>query len=198
LTAIPSIDKNGSDAVRVEGVSKKFSRSLKRSLWYGVKDIVRESLALPPYKGQLRASEFWAVNNISFNVKRGECIGVVGANGSGKTTLLRIISGLIKPNAGCVGAIRTPIVVPRRMIAMIPIGAYSNPKEGGISYQKNIPAINTIFRARLNSVSQALASTRASLGKLTLDNIFLDLLRAAIGPLRDSENVCQSTMLITM
>lgn len=102
MTAIQSIDTNGSYAIRVEGVSKKFSRSLKRSLWYGVKDMARESLALAPSKGQLRASEFWAVSNVNFNVKRGECIGIVGANGSGKTTLLRIISGLLKPSAGCV------------------------------------------------------------------------------------------------
>lgn len=65
-----------------------------------MQDIVRESLALPPYKGPLRPTEFWALDNINFNVKKGECVGIIGANGAGKTTLLRIISGLIKLNAG--------------------------------------------------------------------------------------------------
>ncbi len=71
-------------------------------MWYGVQDMVRESLALPPYKGPLRSTEFWALDNISFDVNKGECVGIIGANGAGKTTLLRIISGLIKLNAGCV------------------------------------------------------------------------------------------------
>lgn len=40
------------------------------------------------------------LNNISFSVKPGDCIGIVGANGTGKTTLLSIISGLSKPDSG--------------------------------------------------------------------------------------------------
>lgn len=124
MTKIQFTNKTGSYAVRVEDVSKKYSRSLKRSLWYGAKDIVRESLAMSPNNGQLRASEFWAVKNANFNVKRGECIGIVGANGSGKTTLLRIISGLLKPSVGCVE-------INGKVAPLLALGAGFNPVLSG-------------------------------------------------------------------
>lgn len=50
--------------------------------------------------GKLRSGEFWSLKNISFSLKRGETLGVVGLNGAGKTTLLRILAGQILPDAG--------------------------------------------------------------------------------------------------
>lgn len=84
----------------VKGVSKKFCRSLKRSLLYGVQDIATELLGTRKESDKLRPQEFWALKDISFELRRGEAIGLVGKNGSGKTTLLRIISGLITPDSG--------------------------------------------------------------------------------------------------
>ena len=46
------------------------------------------------------AEEFWAVKDVSFELKRGECLGLIGRNGAGKTTLLRMLNGLIKPDKG--------------------------------------------------------------------------------------------------
>ncbi|WOO35448.1 ABC transporter ATP-binding protein [Anaerocolumna sp. AGMB13020] len=51
-------------------------------------------------KGNLMYEEFWALKDISFEVKRGEKIGIVGLNGSGKSTLLKLISGVMKPTKG--------------------------------------------------------------------------------------------------
>ncbi len=48
----------------------------------------------------LRPKEFWAVHDVSFELKRGECLGLIGRNGAGKTTLLKMLNGLIKPDAG--------------------------------------------------------------------------------------------------
>jgi lipopolysaccharide transport system ATP-binding protein len=64
--------------------------------------------------------EFWALNDVSFELRRGEAVGLVGPNGSGKTTLLRIISGLIRPDTGSVE-------VNGRLAPLIALGAGFNP-----------------------------------------------------------------------
>jgi lipopolysaccharide transport system ATP-binding protein len=86
----------------VNGVSKKFCRDLKRSLLYGVQDITADLVGLRRESDRLRPKEFWALQNVSFQLRRGEALGLVGKNGSGKSTLLRVIAGLIKPDAGSV------------------------------------------------------------------------------------------------
>ncbi|MFM7325228.1 MAG: ATP-binding cassette domain-containing protein, partial [Nodosilinea sp.] len=85
--------------VKVTGVSKKFCRDLKKSLWYGVQDIGSELVGRPP-QASLRQDEFWAVRDISFELHRGQCLGLIGHNGAGKTTLLKMLNGLIKPDRG--------------------------------------------------------------------------------------------------
>lgn len=87
--------------LEVDTISKKFCRDFKRSLLYGVTDILGE-LFPNSSKPALRRKEFWALRNVSLNLKRGECIGLVGANGSGKSTLLRIINQILKPDEGTI------------------------------------------------------------------------------------------------
>ena len=106
--------------VKVEGVSKKFCRSLKKSLWYGLQDMAAEAFGGNHRHEQLRESEFWAVNDVSFELRRGECLGFVGRNGAGKTTLLKMLNGLIKPDKG-------KITMRGRVGALIALGAGFNP-----------------------------------------------------------------------
>ncbi|HEX7027313.1 MAG TPA: ABC transporter ATP-binding protein [Gammaproteobacteria bacterium] len=107
--------------IKVENVSKKFCRNLKRSLWYGLQDFRSELFSRPHGgDGELRKDEFWAVKDVSFELKRGECLGVIGRNGAGKTTLLRMLNGLIKPDQGC-------IEMRGRVGALIALGAGFNP-----------------------------------------------------------------------
>ena len=114
------MESTGEILVEVKGVSKKFSRDLRRSLWYGVGDIFRAVLAVPAKENHLRKSEFWAVRNVSFELRRGECLGLIGRNGAGKSTLLKMLNGLIVPDSGS-------IVMHGKIGALIELGAGFNP-----------------------------------------------------------------------
>jgi lipopolysaccharide transport system ATP-binding protein len=107
--------------IKVEDVSKKFCRSLKKSLWYGMQDLGREITGRHHGgDGELRPDEFWAVKDVSFELKRGECLGLIGQNGAGKTTLLKMLNGLIKPDSG-------RVEMRGRIGALIALGAGFNP-----------------------------------------------------------------------
>lgn len=106
--------------VRAEHVSKKFCKDFKRSLRYGVYDLGYELLGGRKDSSALRRDEFWAVRDVGFELKRGECLGLIGPNGSGKSTLLKMLNGLIKPDRGCIS-------VRGRVGALISLGAGFNP-----------------------------------------------------------------------
>jgi len=106
--------------VEADNVGKKYCRRLKRSLFYGVEDIARDIAGIDGERKGLRKHEFWANDGISFQVRRGECLGLVGRNGAGKTTLLKMINGLVRPDRG-------RITVRGRVGALIALGAGFNP-----------------------------------------------------------------------
>lgn len=106
--------------ISAKDVSKKFCRSLKRSLFYGLRDIASEIIGKSRQSEELRSQEFWALKDVSFQLKRGDALGLVGANGAGKSTLLRLISGLINPDTGAID-------VTGRVAPLIALGAGFNP-----------------------------------------------------------------------
>lgn len=107
-------------AIKVDNVSKKYCKSLKRSMLYGVKDIARNTLGLSSHSDKLRKHEFWALDDISFEVKKGETLGIIGPNGSGKTTLLKLLNGIFWPDKG-------RITVKGKVGALIEVGAGFHP-----------------------------------------------------------------------
>jgi homopolymeric O-antigen transport system ATP-binding protein len=125
-TTRQELTSNGDCLVRVEGVSKIFCRSFKRSLHYGLLDSLRDIVPVRKRKHDengepiLRKEEFWAVKDVSFELRRGECIGLIGPNGAGKTTLLKMLNGLIKPDKG-------RIEMHGRVGGLIALGAGFNP-----------------------------------------------------------------------
>ena len=107
--------------VEVEQVSKKFCRRLRYSLWYGLTDLAAELTARNGKDDlQLRQAEFLAVDDVSFELRPGECIGLIGHNGAGKSTLLKMLNGLVRPDRG-------RITMRGRVGALIELGAGFSP-----------------------------------------------------------------------
>ncbi len=129
--------------VSVENLSKKFCKDLKTSLWYGVKDLA-SGLRGNKNDRELRPKEFWAVKDISFELRRGECLGLIGHNGAGKSTLLKILNGLINPDAG-------KVTIKGRVGALIELGAGFNPILSGRENIYNNGAILGFSRKEIDS-----------------------------------------------
>ena len=87
---------------------------------YGIKDLACNLTGIKEDTSTLRKDEFWAIKNISFELKRGEVLGLIGHNGSGKSTLLRVLTGVFPPDVGTVTA-------RGRIGALIALGAGFHP-----------------------------------------------------------------------
>lgn len=86
-----------SETLKVDGVSMRFNLMEKK-----VDDL--KDYVIKLIKRELRYQEFWALQDISFTLNRGDRLGILGLNGAGKSTLLKIIAGVLKPTEGTVTA----------------------------------------------------------------------------------------------
>jgi len=110
--------------ISVKEVSKKFCRNLARSIKYGMQDVARDLMGIDSEPERLRGDEFWAVDNVSFELRTGETLGIIGPNGSGKTTILKMLNGIFMPDKG-------RIEVQGKVGALIAIGAGFHPLLSG-------------------------------------------------------------------
>lgn len=103
------------NAVEFQGVSKSYA------IYESPGDRLKELLTLNRLK---RHKDFWALRDISFDVKRGETFCVIGENGSGKSTLLQMVAGILAPTSG-------EMAVHGRVSALLELGAGFNPEFSG-------------------------------------------------------------------
>lgn len=103
-------------AIKIDHLSKVYKIFDKPS------DRVRE--ALNPF-GKRYSKDFYALNDVSLTIKKGETVGIIGKNGAGKSTLLKVITGVLTPTSGS-------IQVNGRIASLLELGAGFNPEMTGI------------------------------------------------------------------
>ena len=103
-------------AIRINDVSKLYK------LYDKPTDRLKESLG---FSKQKKYKEHYALRNVSFDVKKGECVGIIGTNGAGKSTILKIITGVLNQTAG-------DIQINGRISALLELGAGFNMEYTGI------------------------------------------------------------------
>jgi lipopolysaccharide transport system ATP-binding protein len=112
------------NVIQVQGVSKRYEiyakphDRLKQMVMSGVRGLA--GLDHAKY-----FKEFWALQDVSFHVRKGECVGLIGRNGSGKSTILQIIAGTVAPTSG-------HAQVHGRVAALLELGSGFNPEFTGL------------------------------------------------------------------
>jgi ABC-2 type transport system ATP-binding protein len=111
-----------------------------------VKDIGLKEFFIRKLKRDLHREEYWAVDNVSFELERGDFLGVIGTNGAGKSTLLKSVSGILPPQKGS-------ITVDGRIVALLELGTGF---DGDLNLRENI-----YMRGALLGYSQSFLDARA-------------------------------------
>lgn len=127
--------------VHIAHLQKKFCKDMRWSMWYGMQDLLMTGQAHPDH---LRRHEFWALNDINLDIRKGQSIGLVGRNGSGKTTLMRLIAGILPPTSGA-------LVVQGKVTPIFRLRSGMHPHYSGRDYVYIQAAMHGLSRQRIDA-----------------------------------------------
>ena len=135
--------------IRFENVSKKYRitrgyRSMLGDVYEGIRNTFSSAAVGEHIPAEASAGEIWALNGVSFEMNRGEVVGIIGANGSGKTTILKLLSGITQPTCGTIGA-------NGKIGALIEVGAGFHPELTG---RENIYLNGSILGLKKRQIDQ--------------------------------------------
>lgn len=131
-------------ALKFEKVWKKFRKGERHDSLRDLIPATVQRLFSTNHREDLQPKEFWAVSDLSFEIRRGEAVGIIGPNGSGKSTTLKLLSGIIKPTRGT-------LKVNGRLSALIEVAAGFHPDLTG---RENVYLNGTILGMRKQEIDR--------------------------------------------
>jgi lipopolysaccharide transport system ATP-binding protein len=139
------------NAIEFTNVSKKFKKGENHdSLRDLVPSLVKKAMPWGNNKNtsELHGQEFWAVKDVSFELKKGEALGIIGPNGAGKSTILKLLSRILRPTKG-------EIKINGRLSALIEVGAGFHPDLTG---RENIYLSGAVMGMKKSEINSKLDS----------------------------------------
>jgi lipopolysaccharide transport system ATP-binding protein len=138
----------GDVAIRVEGLGKQYRLGGQQERYSTLRDQIRKWTSVRTLLSRAARSErrprFWALKDVSFEVKRGEVVGIIGRNGAGKSTLLKILSRITEPTEG-------EVDIYGRVGSLLEVGTGFNPELTG---RENIYLNGAILGMRRTEITR--------------------------------------------